>query len=103
MSYLAIPNLIAHEIQLAESTHLSDTSRSHIERLVMEAITKEHKVLISERNYWRNEHMKKSKVNNELAIYLKRHPEITSEQTIKLIDLLKQGKYIRDLSLTELN
>jgi hypothetical protein len=54
MSYQAIPNLITHEIQVTEGIHLSDESRRHIERLVMEAIRKESKVLSGERDYWRN-------------------------------------------------
>jgi hypothetical protein len=53
MSYQAIPNLIAHEIQVQEGIHLSDKSRKHIERLVMEAVRKENEVLYSEREYWR--------------------------------------------------
>jgi hypothetical protein len=54
MSYQAIPNLIIHEIQVAEGIHLSDTSRKHIERLVMQAIRKETEVLRKQNEYWRS-------------------------------------------------
>jgi hypothetical protein len=53
MSYQAIPNLIAHEIQVQEGIHLSDKSKKHIERLVMEAVRKENEVLQNQKEYWR--------------------------------------------------
>ena len=59
MSYQAIPNLIAHEIQTTEGIHLSDKSRQHIERLVMEAIRKENEILTNQRDHWRNKHFEK--------------------------------------------
>lgn len=59
MSYQSIPNLIAHEIQSAEGIHLSDRSRHHIERLVMQAVQKENVVLSNQVEYWRNKHFGK--------------------------------------------
>jgi hypothetical protein len=55
MSYSAIPNQIAHEIQVTEGIHLSGTSRKHIERLVYEAIRKETAVLRLQAEQWRKE------------------------------------------------
>lgn len=63
MSYQAIPNLIAHEIQVAEGIHLSDKSRKHIERLVMEAIRKECHLNKKERDHWRNLYLSLDKRN----------------------------------------
>lgn len=59
MSYQAIPNLIAHEIQVTEGIHLSEKSRAHIERLVMQAIRKENEILVGKVDYWQQLYLKK--------------------------------------------
>jgi hypothetical protein len=53
MSYQAIPNLIAHEIQVTEGIELSQKSRFHIERLYMEGLRKENEELFKQKEYWR--------------------------------------------------
>lgn len=51
-------NLIIHEVQKVENIHLSETSRWHIERLVMSAVQKETNHLYRDKQYWLKKYLK---------------------------------------------
>jgi hypothetical protein len=59
MSYLATPQLIIHMIQVTDSIHLSDDARGHIERLYMQGIQRETKVLYDNKEHWRMKYLSK--------------------------------------------
>ena len=54
-------NLIIHEIQKADSIHLSDKARKHIERLVMSAVQRENEALYKQKEYWKMEYLRGGK------------------------------------------
>lgn len=54
-------NSIIHEIQTADSIHLSDKARKQIERLVMSAVQKETEAVIKQKDYWKMEYLRGGK------------------------------------------
>jgi hypothetical protein len=56
---LGVINLIIHEVQTAEGIELSETSRRHIERLVMRAVERENDALYRDKQYWMNAYLKR--------------------------------------------
>jgi hypothetical protein len=51
-------NSIIHEVQTADSIHLSDKARKQIERLVMSAVQKENERIYKQKEYWRMEYLR---------------------------------------------
>lgn len=61
MSSQGYINSIIHEIQVAEGIHLSDASRYHIKRVVMDAIARETRTVMKERDSWKEHALRDSK------------------------------------------